>query len=68
MKLTLIRPIVVDGKVLVEGETFETLEQHGRELVKKGYAVVDDSAITPDEPEPEPEPIIEDAPTKKGRK
>ena len=38
MKLTVIRPIYVEGKVLVEGDAFETLEQHGRELIKKGYA------------------------------
>ncbi|WP_312976074.1 DUF7210 family protein, partial [Atlantibacter hermannii] len=39
MKLTVIRPIYVEGKVLVEGDAFETLEQHGRELVQKGYAL-----------------------------
>lgn len=38
MKLTVIRPIYVEGKVLLEGDAFETLEQHGRELIKKGYA------------------------------
>ena len=39
MKLTVIRPIYVGGKVLLEGVVFETLEQHGRELVQKGYAL-----------------------------
>lgn len=48
MKLTVIRPIYVEGKVLVEGDVFETLEQHGRELVQKGYAVTVEPADQPD--------------------
>ncbi|WP_312384241.1 DUF7210 family protein [Atlantibacter subterraneus] len=48
MKLTVIRPIYVEGKVLVEGDVFETLEQHGRELVQKGYALTVESAEQPD--------------------
>jgi len=38
MKLTLIRPNYHEGVVIPEGGTLETTEQHGRELVKKGYA------------------------------
>ncbi len=38
MKLRSIKPIYHKGEVLGEGTEFETLEQHGRELVEKGYA------------------------------
>ncbi|WP_312315432.1 hypothetical protein [Atlantibacter sp.] len=51
MKLTVIRPIYVGGKVLVEGDVFETLEQHGRELVQKGYAVTVKSIDADEQPE-----------------
>lgn len=51
MKLTVIRPIYVGGKVLVEGDVFETLEQHGRELVQKGYAVTVKSIAADEQPE-----------------
>ena len=46
MKLTLVRPNYHEGVVVPEGGTIETTEQHGRELVKKGYAreVADDDA------------------------
>ncbi|MBN7120332.1 hypothetical protein BSU01_01180 [Erwinia billingiae] len=45
MKLTLIKPNYFGGTVVSEGNTIETTEQHGRELVKLGYArQVDDSA------------------------
>ncbi|HBZ4253119.1 TPA: hypothetical protein MG545_15860 [Klebsiella pneumoniae] len=44
MKLTLLKPNYFEGKVFREGETIETNEQHGRELIKLGYAEkVDDS-------------------------
>ncbi|WP_418162855.1 hypothetical protein [Pantoea vagans] len=44
MKLTLLKPNYFEGKVIREGETIETNEQHGRELIKLGYAEkVDDS-------------------------
>lgn len=45
MKLTLIKPNYFDGKVISEGNVIETTEQHGRELIKLGYAeqVVDDN-------------------------
>ena len=39
MKLIAIKPIYHNSNVVVEQETFETNEQHGRELVAKGYAV-----------------------------
>lgn len=38
MKLIVLRAIYFGGKVAVEGETIETLELHGRELIQKGYA------------------------------
>lgn len=62
MKLTVIRPIYVEGKVLVEGDVFETLEQHGRELVQKGYAI---TVATADVGQKSERP--EDRPKGKGR-
>ena len=68
MKLIAIKPIYHNSNVVVEQETFETNEQHGRELVAKGYAVevqvnLSLSGLVPGgeannlpEPEPEPEP------------
>ncbi|EMD6922283.1 hypothetical protein VRT53_002034, partial [Citrobacter freundii] len=47
MKLIAVKPIYFGGVVVTEGELLETQEQHGRELIKKGYArqmVVDNSA------------------------
>ncbi|MGC8423242.1 hypothetical protein CYR40_05530 [Chimaeribacter arupi] len=38
MKLRSIKPIYHQGEVLTEGTEFETLEQHGRELIQRGYA------------------------------
>ncbi len=38
MKLRSIKPIYHKGEVLTEGTEFETLEQHGRELIQRGYA------------------------------
>jgi hypothetical protein len=38
MKLRSIKPIYHGGTVLTEGTEFETLEQHGRQLVERGYA------------------------------
>jgi len=38
MKLIVNRPIYVKGAVLLEGHAFETNEQHGRELLARGYA------------------------------
>ncbi len=55
MKLIAIKPIYFEGNVLTEGTEFETLEQHGRELVNRGYAE-EPGARKPD-PEKDPEPI-----------
>jgi len=49
MKLIATKPIYFEGNVLTEGTEFETLEQHGRELVASGYAQV------PGEKKPEPD-------------
>lgn len=38
MKLIAIKPIYFEGSVLTEGTEFETLEQHGRDLLASGYA------------------------------
>lgn len=43
MKLKTLKPLYLGGKTLVEGTSFETSEQHGRELLKKGYAEADES-------------------------
>ena len=43
MKLIALKPIYFGGTVVTEGLPLETLEQHGRELIKKGYAMLDDS-------------------------
>jgi hypothetical protein len=42
MKLKTLKPLYLGGQTLVEGTSFETGEQHGRELLQKGYAAVDD--------------------------
>ncbi|MDP1368936.1 hypothetical protein Q6248_28605, partial [Klebsiella pneumoniae] len=46
------------GVVVSEGEFLETQEQHGRELVKKGYArLVDvDHSAQPEQPEQPDQP------------
>lgn len=63
MKLIAVKPIYFGGVVVTEGEYLETQEQHGRELIKKGYArlVVVDNSEQPEQPE-------ESAPSKKGKK
>ncbi|MGM9451205.1 DUF7210 family protein, partial [Klebsiella sp. K47] len=52
MKLIAVKPIYFGGVVVTEGESLETLEQHGRELVQKGYArLVDvDNSAQPEQP------------------
>jgi hypothetical protein len=42
MKLIALKPIYFGGEVVTEGLSLETLEQHGRELIKKGYARLDE--------------------------
>ncbi|EKO4983784.1 hypothetical protein P0L44_002355 [Escherichia coli] len=48
MKLIALKPIYFGGVVVSEGHPLETLEQHGRELIKKGYAKPDET----EKPEP----------------
>lgn len=43
MKLKTLKPLYLGGMTVVEGRSFETGEQHGRELVQKGYAALDES-------------------------
>ena len=43
MKLKTLKPLYLGGQTLVEGSSFETIEQHGRELIHKGYAELDTS-------------------------
>ena len=38
MKLILLKPNYFNGVVVTEGQTIETTEQHGRELIKIKYA------------------------------
>lgn len=47
MKLKTLKPLYLGGRTLVEGTTFETIEQHGRELVQKGYAEADSTDAVP---------------------
>ncbi len=53
MKLIALKPIYFGGTVVTEGLQLETLEQHGRELIKKGYAMSDETDNTeqPEQPE-----------------
>ncbi|MEE1922677.1 hypothetical protein V0R50_10520 [Pseudomonas sp. 148P] len=43
MKLKTLKPLYLGGQTLVAGMPFETIEQHGRQLIQKGYAELDDS-------------------------
>ncbi|WP_099074608.1 hypothetical protein [Proteus alimentorum] len=56
MKLVILRVIYFEGRVVLEGEQIDTLEQHGRELIQKGYAKEQEEAHLVIEPEPELEP------------
>ena len=67
MKLLLIKPNYFGGTVVSEGNTIDTDEQHGRELIKKGYAeLVEDGTAALPGPEPEPEPEPAKGKNKKG--
>lgn len=57
MKLIALKPIYFAGTVLIEGNRLETQEQHGRELIKKGYAKIDETD-NPEQPE-QPEPKVD---------
>lgn len=59
MKLVILRAIYFEGRVVLEGEQIDTLEQHGRELIQKGYAKEQEEAHLVIEPEPEPELELE---------
>lgn len=60
MKLKTLKPLYLGGKTLVEGTSFLTGEQHGRQLLQKGYAELDDGKdeavvdLTDSEDEPTP--------------
>ncbi|EMM0076613.1 hypothetical protein RZ958_000001, partial [Enterobacter hormaechei subsp. xiangfangensis] len=43
MKLIALKPIYFKGVVVTEGRPLETIEQHGRDLIKKGYAKLDEA-------------------------
>ncbi|WP_413732339.1 hypothetical protein [Sodalis sp. RH20] len=64
MKMTAIKPIYLNRDVVLAGQEFETLEQHGRELIKKGYAeaVTEVAADVPAEKPVETGPAEENAP------
>lgn len=47
MKLKTLKPLYLGGQTLTEGRAFETIEQHGRELIQKGYAELDASDDEP---------------------
>ncbi|ENS0910029.1 hypothetical protein ACEZGR_000104 [Escherichia coli] len=55
MKLIALKPIYFGGTVVTEGLTLETLEQHGRELIKKGYAMLDESENPAEQEQEQPE-------------
>lgn len=42
MKMKTIKPLYLGGKTLVEGQSFITDEQHGRQLLERGYAELDE--------------------------
>lgn len=47
MKLRLLKPLYLGGTVVSAGKSVETLEQHARELILKGYAEEDLSDAEP---------------------
>lgn len=61
MKLKTLKPLYLGGKTLVEGTSFLTGEQHGRQLLQKGYAELDDgkdaAAVDLTDSEAEPTPM-----------
>lgn len=54
MKITLNRPIYHGGTVKMPGTPLETDEQHGRTLVRKGYATAPQAEKPPPEPPGKP--------------
>ncbi|EKN3610728.1 hypothetical protein [Yersinia enterocolitica] len=55
MKLIALKQIYFGYSVLDDGQEFETGEQHGRELLKKGYAKLPE-VLQPAEPAEPTEP------------
>ncbi|EBM3162078.1 hypothetical protein DXW76_03175 [Salmonella enterica] len=53
MKIIAQKPLYINGDVVIEGSVFETIEQHGRELINKGYAhlIEVDNSAQPEQPE-----------------
>lgn len=47
MKMKTLKPLYLGGQTLTEGRSFETNEQHCRELIQKGYAELDESEDEP---------------------
>lgn len=64
MKMKTIKPLYLGGKTLSEGALFVTDEQHGRQLVQKGYAQECDDDGEPlvdlTEQEESPDPLTSD--------
>jgi len=60
MKLKTLKPLYLGGKTIVEGKSFLTDEQHGRQLLERGYAELDEGKdeavvdLTDSEIEPKP--------------
>ncbi|ENU8985714.1 hypothetical protein ACE2PB_002395 [Salmonella enterica] len=52
MKIITQKPLYINGDVVTEGSVFETIEQHGRELINKGYAqlIEVDNSAQPEQP------------------
>ncbi|EBO9749353.1 TPA: hypothetical protein ACS55K_002124 [Salmonella enterica] len=71
MKIIAQKPLYINGDVVTEGSVFETIEQHGRELINKGYAhliEVDNSAQLEQLEQPEQPEQPEAKADKKARK
>ncbi|ELD2883037.1 hypothetical protein RM843_004568 [Salmonella enterica] len=71
MKIIAQKPLYINGDVVTEGSVFETIEQHGRELINKGYAhliEIDNSAQPEQTEQPEQPEQPETKADKKARK
>ncbi|HIF6298737.1 TPA: hypothetical protein ACX3LH_000993 [Klebsiella michiganensis] len=68
MKLIAVKPIYFSGVVVAEGELLETQEQHGRELVKKGYVRLVDVDNSAQQEQQEQQEQPETVPEKKAKK
>ena len=67
MKLRTLKPLYLGGKTLIEGTSFLTGDQHGRQLLQKGYGELDDgkdeAVVDLTESESEPTPMTTSAPS-----